>query len=126
MAGSVRWQQRRWATAFIVGVLVLSVLAAGGIYLARQRGEQVRRDDAIKIAEQNLAEQAQPVTQEEKVVVREAAADPASSGTASQPALPVSGPEQALGIIPMSLIVAAFMYYLGSRRALMFARQSRP
>lgn len=43
-----------WLT---VGIIVLTGVVLGGLYLAAQRGEQARRDEAIAIAEKNLEEQ---------------------------------------------------------------------
>lgn len=42
-----------WLT---VGIIVLTGLVLGGLYLAAKRGEQARRDEAIAIAEKNLEE----------------------------------------------------------------------
>ncbi len=43
-----------WLT---VGIIVLTGAVLGGLYIAAQRGEQARRDEAIAIAEKNLEEQ---------------------------------------------------------------------
>ncbi len=43
-----------WLT---VGIIVLTGAVLGGLYIAAQRGEKARRDEAIAIAEKNLQEQ---------------------------------------------------------------------
>ena len=48
------WRITRAGILFIVGVLVLGAIVTGGIFLVKNHGEAVRRDEAIKIAEQTL------------------------------------------------------------------------
>ena len=48
-----------WLT---VGIIGLGLLVLGGLYIASQRGEQARRDEAIAIAENNLSEQSKNET----------------------------------------------------------------
>ena len=48
-----------WLT---VGIIGLGLLVLGGLYIASQRGEQARRDEAIAIAENNLNEQSKNET----------------------------------------------------------------
>jgi hypothetical protein len=48
-----------WLT---VGIIGLGLLVLGGLYIAGQRGEQARRDEAIAIAENNLNEQSKNET----------------------------------------------------------------
>ena len=47
----------RAGVALTVGIIVLTGLIIGGLFWVRQSGEQARRDEATKIAEQNLEEQ---------------------------------------------------------------------
>ncbi len=47
----------RAGVGLTVGIIVLTAVVLGGLYLIQQRGEQARRDEAIKIAEQNLESQ---------------------------------------------------------------------
>ena len=46
---------------FIIGIVVLAGLVFGGVMIAKNRGEQVRRDEAIKIAEQTLKDQSEAI-----------------------------------------------------------------
>ena len=43
--------------ALTVGIIVVTGLIIGGLFAVKNSGEQARREDAIKIAEQNLQDQ---------------------------------------------------------------------
>ncbi|MBC7459707.1 hypothetical protein H7200_03285 [Candidatus Saccharibacteria bacterium] len=49
---------------FVVGIIVLAGLVFGGVMIAKNRGEQVRRDEAVKIAEQTLKDQSEAIATE--------------------------------------------------------------
>ena len=57
------WRLTRTGLFFIIGILVLGGLVTGGIFLVKNHGEAVRRDQAVKVAEQNLKDQSQVATQ---------------------------------------------------------------
>ena len=57
MAAFRGWRLTRTGILFVVGILVLGGLVTGGIFLVKNHGEAVRRDQAVKIAEQNLKTQ---------------------------------------------------------------------
>lgn len=57
------WRLTRMGLLFIIGILVLGGLVTGGIFLVKNHGEAVRRDQAVKVAEQNLKDQSQVTTQ---------------------------------------------------------------
>ena len=57
MAAFRGWRLTRTGILFVVGILVLGGLVTGGIFLVKNHGEVVRRDQAVKIAEQNLKAQ---------------------------------------------------------------------
>ena len=57
------WRLTRAGILFIVGILVLGGLVTGGIFLVKNHGEAVRRDQAVKVAEQNLKDQSRVATQ---------------------------------------------------------------
>lgn len=40
-----------------VGIIVLAAVIFGGLYLVKERGEQARREEAIKVAQNNLDQQ---------------------------------------------------------------------
>ena len=65
MAAFGGWRLTRTGALFVIGIVVLAGLVTGGIFLVKNRGEAVRRDEAVKIAEQKLKDQsgvATPVT----------------------------------------------------------------
>ena len=63
MAAFRGWRLTRTGILFVVGILVLGGLVTGGIFLVKNHGEAVRRDQAVKIAEQNLKTQSNKPSQ---------------------------------------------------------------
>jgi hypothetical protein len=57
MAAFGGWRLTRTGILFVIGILVLGGLVTGGVFLVKNRGEAVRRDEAVKVAEQNLKDQ---------------------------------------------------------------------
>lgn len=120
---------------FIIGILVLGGLVTGGVFLVKNHGEAVRRDQAVKIAEQNLKDQskteAQPVKTSDSSNTNKTNATNATNtagtdtttaaATASNTAnLPVTGIDdlQVLGNSAILAILAlSVAYYVASRRA---------
>lgn len=47
----------RAGVALTVGIIVLTGLIVGGLFWVKQSGEQARRDDAVKIAEEKLEQE---------------------------------------------------------------------
>jgi FtsZ-interacting cell division protein ZipA len=110
---------------FVVGIIVLAGLVFGGVMIAKNRGEQVRRDEAVKIAEQTLKDQSEAIATE--------AVDDTSTTTAGQtggstdviattgtaPAqLPETGPASDLGRLAIvSILALSVAVYIASRRA---------
>lgn len=43
--------------ALTVGIIILTALIVGGLFWVKQSGEQARRDEAVKIAEEKLEEE---------------------------------------------------------------------
>lgn len=64
MAGFSGARITRAGIIFIIGIVVLAGLVFGGVMIAKNRGEQVRRDEAIKIAEQTLKDQSEAIATE--------------------------------------------------------------
>lgn len=111
----------RTGMLFVLGVLVLVGLVFGGIWLVRERGEQARRQEAIKVAEQNLEDQSQtPVAvetdKEEKPAEEDKPQTQAPTTSSSANTLPETGPE-ILPILVIGLLTLATGYYVTSRRA---------
>lgn len=48
----------RTGVALTVGIIILGLLAFGGLYAVKQQGEQAQRNEAIAIAEQRLEAEA--------------------------------------------------------------------
>ena len=44
----------RTGLGLTVGIIVLALVVLGGLYLAKERGEQARRADALEVAQQTL------------------------------------------------------------------------
>jgi len=123
------WRVTRVGVLFIVGIIVLAGLVTGGIFLVKNRGEAVRREEAVKVAEQNLEDQSkvavQPVPAEESTA--QGATDPDAAGetvtstpTATAEELPQTGPAelQAIGnIVIVALLALSVSFYVTSRRA---------
>lgn len=123
------WRLTRAGILFIVGVLVLGAIVTGGVFMVKNQGEAVRRDEAIKIAEQTLKDQSevatQPVNEPEKV---EEAATTTPTSAKSEPTvavetkvLPETGPEESavIGrIFVVTMLSLAVSLYVASRHAL--------
>ena len=126
------WRLTRTGILFVIGVVVLAGLVFGGIVLVRQRGEQVRRDEAVKVAEQNLKEQSEVATvpadessasesEAEAAAAQEAAENAAGSNAAASATgqLPETGPADDFGrIIAVTILATSVAFYVSSRRSL--------
>lgn len=117
------WRLTRTGALFFGGVIILGALLIGTIYLVTQQAEQARRDEAVKIAEQNLQEQSREVAQQSSEetnnqTVQGEASPPETSSTTSSSAtaLPQTGPELQLLFI-VTILALSVSYYLTSRRA---------
>lgn len=134
----------RAGVALTVGIIVVTGLIIGGLFLAKNQGEQARRDDAIRIAEQNLEEQSSEgvslgggesnteTTQSEESTESagegststESSSEAASGDVASTSAaeeLPATGPADVTALLVIGLITFAGVSYFRSRRALLAA-----
>ena len=129
------WRITRVGILFVIGVIVLGGLVFGGITLVKQRGEQVRRDQAIAIAEKNLTSQSAntpstavaPSTESTDTSpaanhVGTAATDATTSGnTASTDSttaqLPQTGFEGMGRLVVVTILSLSVAFYVASRRA---------
>lgn len=123
----------RTGIIFIIGIVVLGGLVTGGIFLVKNHGEAVRRDQAIKIAEQSLEDQSK-IAAEQSSATKPESGSIDSPGTAAEEAkpstatsgsdsatLPATGFDDAnvIGRTAMIAILAlSIAYYVSSRRAL--------
>lgn len=125
--------------ALTVGIIILTGLIVGGFFLVKNSGEQARRDEATKIAQQNLEEQSrdevalesedsQAPPKEESPTGEEATSTPPADTSATeteaeaaqQPAaeqLPQTGPaEQLSNVMALTLLTFSVASYVNSRR----------
>lgn len=115
-------------TFIIVGV-ILAVVLVGGVSYLRQRGEQVRKDQAIAAADQekaakDAARQSQNANNSESKGSSTGTVDDNSSGNSnSVKNLPVTGPEATIGaLVAPFLLTFASVSYVSSRRSLVRVR----
>jgi len=128
----------RTGILFVIGIVVLAGLVTGAVFLVKGRGEQVRRDEAVKIAEQNLKEQSDGVVSQAdqdaaddaakaKAEADAKAAEEAKQAKAAQDAaiaaadpaqLPQTGPADDFGrVLIVTILATSVAFYVGSRRA---------
>ena len=133
-----------------VGIILLAAVVFGGLWLVKDRGEQARREEAVKIAEQKLNEESsrevatesQGNQQEQEEQNQQEQANQQQNGSATLPGatqnesentntsgttateLPQTGPvENALvAIVAIGLITFTGVSYLRSRRLLFETR----
>jgi len=128
MATLGRLRVTRAGILFIVGVLILGILVTGAIFLVKNRGEAVRRDQAIQIAEQNLKDQSAATsaadTDDEGADVppsdsTDTATDTTTVATTTpaETELPQTGPESAGNIAIVAILALSIAFYVASRRA---------
>lgn len=123
MARITQWRPTRTGIIFLIVTLILAVVVFGAIRLVQYRGEQVRQQEAAKIAQQNLEESSNtPVIAEDPSPSSEAdQSDPNASGATPQPdvdVLPNTGTDEVPIMIGVIGLAFASAYYISSRRTL--------
>lgn len=132
----------RAGVALTVGIILVTGLIIGGLFWAKNQGEQARRDEAITIAEENLEEQsgeevalneAEKKQNEENqgassgnttgntTTDTESTNNPATVPSTGVEELPQTGPADALSFIGLGLVVFSAVVYYRSRRSLLEA-----
>ena len=107
---------------FIIVVILLIIGLIGGIYLLSKRGEQVRRDQAIAIVDQQIADQnakniQESVPQPESDNSNVAAPVAILGDNQTSEALPVTGPGSAIiELAGVGLLTTFAVGYAKSRR----------
>ena len=133
---------KRTGLALTVGIIILSLVALGGLYLVKNQGEQARREEAVKVAEERLkAESEQEVALEngeanesvtEEVVVEEesqagseqSAGSGAGAGqgtggdVAAAEELPQTGSSEVLAVVALGTLTFSVATYAMSRNNL--------
>ena len=135
----------RSGVGLTVGIIVLALVVLGGLYLAKERGEQARRADAIEVAQQNLESQSGTGTltpsvdgdveesgtpseesqgeseatngSEEGTTTEEEVAVEESVAEESPEELPQTGTNEITAIIAIAMLTFASVSYIASRRA---------
>lgn len=127
--------------ALTVGIIVLTGLIIGGFFIVKNSGEQARREDAIKVAEQNLQEQSNngvalnensdsvtnesTETTEDTPAKEETATESTtpstqpdtSSSTQATNELPQTGPvDQLVNLLAVTLLTFSGVSYVASQR----------
>ena len=120
------WRLTRTGVVFVVGVVVLAALVFAGIWYVQQRGEQARRAEAIKVAEETLKDQSEIAveTKPDNGAVNSGTVNPQtgsstttnSTTTNTATELPATGPEIA-NIAIITVLALSVAYYMASRRA---------
>jgi hypothetical protein len=121
-------QVTRAGVGLVIGIIILALLAFGGLYIVNQRGEQARREEVINIADQQLqAESDQEVaidtTEATPAEESSAPAGDNSGNTAAAPTanpaseLPQTGPEAA-SIAMLGVLAFAAASFAHSRKQL--------
>jgi len=119
------WRLTRTGILFVIGILVLGGLVTGGIFLVKNHGEAVRRDEAVKVAEQNLKNQSEV---ESKPIATETTDEPATTTTNNGESvvvtppntseLPQTGPADGLmSVLVVAMLALSVAFYVSSRRA---------
>lgn len=118
------WNGRlnRGVIVFVGGLIVLIALVAGGIYFVHQRGEQARREEAVKIAEANLEKESEVATKP----TDQGAAKPEKNNDTKKnddkaPAKPAKElPETGIdvsNVFTVTILALSIAFYVTSRRA---------
>ena len=132
----------RAGVGLTVGIIVLALVVLGGLYLAKERGEQARRADSIEVAQQNLyaqsgtdtitpsvdgnTEESGTKNEESTESTNDSEASTNQEGTATEEStteqspneLPQTGASETAAIIAVALLTFASVSYIASRRAL--------
>ena len=112
------WRITRAGILFVVGIIVLAGLVFGGIWLVRERGEQARREDAIKVAEENLQKQSEVATQPNNNGQQTGAnTQPPAAAPPTGVELPATGIADLAPVLVLAIVALAAGYYVSSRRA---------
>ena len=109
---------------FIIVVVVLGILVFAGVSIVKQRGEQVRRDEAAKIAGDTLEKESQePIAIAEGVQSQavtstaesESSSATTSDATASSTQLPETGVEL-VNVMVIAVLAGVATYFVALRR----------
>lgn len=125
----------RAGVALTVGIIVVTGLIIGGLFLVKNQGEQARREEATQIAEQNLEEQTnegaalnegEPENQGEQnqgaanseTANGEVATNDGANANSNVGELPATGPADTSAVLALGLLTLSGVAYYRSRRAL--------
>jgi hypothetical protein len=115
-----RTNQGGSATTFIIIGIILAIGLIGSIYFVKQRGEVVRKEQAIAAYDkQQAADKAATEATNKSGVVNTGEVDNATESSSPTQGLPATGPEFIVGeLLGAGLMAVAIAGYLSSRRNL--------
>lgn len=127
----------RTGVGLIIGIIVVAGIVLTGLVVAKQRGEQARRDEAVKIAQQNLESQSQNGALNEGDTTTDKGngktsdnkdgatnnGDKKPEKTPNTSELPQTGPvDSVLSLVAVALLAFSVTSYVTSRHALLKVR----
>jgi hypothetical protein len=116
--------QRGSTATFVLTGVVLAILLVGAVFVVVNRGEQVRKEQAIAEAEKQLASdqnssESSGASSDESVT--DGNSESKSSEDVSDVSLPATGPSIIIGeAIGVFVLTAAFVGFWNSRRRLIY------
>jgi cytoskeletal protein RodZ len=128
MSTTRRTNQGGSIVTFIIVGVILAVGLIGGVYYLKQHGDQVRKEQAIAIANQQKKDNEEAAKSEN--TKKSSTTSSSSSATANTPSetttstntsqnLPTTGPELAIGeVVGIYLLTASIVGYASSRHNL--------
>ena len=124
MATMSGWRITRAGIVFILVALLLVGAVIGASYLLRERGEQVRQQEAAEIARENLENESNDpvvIARDEPETVDTNGETGEGSGAPVPEELPETGPTEFGALIASVLVAASVAAFLQSRQALIRA-----
>ncbi len=129
MASLGRVRITRGGISFVIIAIALIAVVFGSVYTVQQRGEQVRREEALQIALDNLEKESAGPAVIATAPPKESPDTPTAgsgttAGSSSAPAvLPQTGPTDWM-IVPLVLVTYALTYVAVSARTVLGTRLS--
>lgn len=116
MSAIGRLRITRQGVVIFVGIILLGVAVTYGAGFLQERGEQVRREEAVRQAEEALAKQTEEAV-EVSANTDEQSGPEEVPVTGNSDALPHTGAGDIYPIIVVIALTVAASYYVSSRRA---------
>jgi len=107
-------QVTRTGVVLTVGIVIVGTLLVGGLLFVQQSGEQARRNEAMRIAQQQLENNAN-----HEVTVNNSSSDTPQQSVDQLPQTGSASVGDAFATIGIGFMTFALVSYLNSRRALL-------